>query len=276
MATKPLKYGTLQIAKQHGVGIVWMNRPEVRNAFNETMIAELTAAFRAMDADAEVRAMVLAGHGPAFCAGADLNWMKKMAGFSFEENRADALDAAGMLHTLHTLSKPTIARVHGAAFAGGMGLLSACDIAVASQDAEFCLSEVKLGLVPATISPYVLAAMGERAAHRYFLTAERFPAAEAYRIGLVQEITLPAELDAKINEILGNLVQAGPASLAAAKDLIRAVAGKPIESALIAETATRIAKARASDEGREGVRSFLEKRKPAWHPEAKTQTKKTK
>ena len=266
---KPVKYETLEIAELNAVAIVWMNRPEVRNAFNETMIAELTAAFGVLDKNPAVRAVVLAGRGPAFCAGADLNWMKKMAGFSFEENRRDAMGLAGMLHALHTLSKPTLARVHGPAFAGGMGLLAACDIAVASQDAEFCLSEVKLGLIPATISPYVLAAMGERAAQRYFLTAERFSAAEAYRIGLVQELTLPGEIDARINEILGHLVTAGPVSLAATKDLIRAVARKPLDAKLIADTATRIAKARASDEGREGVRSFLEKRKPAWHPETK-------
>ena len=266
---KPVKYETLEVAEGNGVAIVWMNRPEVRNAFNETMIAELTAAFRALDKNPAVRAVVLAGHGPAFCAGADLNWMKRMAGFSFEENRRDAMGLAGMLHALHALSKPTLARVHGPAFAGGIGLLAACDMAVASQDAEFCLSEVKLGLTPATISPYVLAAMGERAAQRYFLTAERFSAAEAYRIGLVQELTLPGEIDTRINEILGHLVTAGPASLAATKDLMRAVARRPLDAKLIEDTATRIARARASDEGREGVRSFLEKRKPAWHPEAK-------
>ena len=264
-----MKYETLEVAELNGVAIVWLNRPEVRNAFNEIVIAELTAAFRALDKNPAVRAVVLAGRGPAFCAGADLNWMKRMAGFSFEENRRDAMGLAGMLHALHTLSKPTLARVHGAAFAGGMGLLAACDIAVASQDAEFCLSEVKLGLTPATISPYVLAAMGERAAQRYFLTAERFSAAEAYRIGLVQELTLPGELDARINELLGHLVLAGPASLATTKDLIRAVAHRPLDARLIADTAKRIAKARASDEGREGVRSFLEKRKPEWHPGAK-------
>jgi len=266
---KPMNYETLEVAELNAVAIVWMNRPQVRNAFNETMIAELTAAFVALDRKPAVRAVVLAGRGPAFCAGADLNWMKKMAQFSFEENRRDAMGLAGMLHALHTLSKPTLARVHGPAFAGGMGLLAACDIAVASQDAEFCLSEVKLGLTPATISPYVLAAMGERAAQRYFLTAERFSAAEAYRIGLVQELTLPGELDARINGLLGDLVTAGPASLAATKDLMRAVARRPLEAKLIEDTATRIARARASDEGREGVRSFLEKRKPAWHPEAK-------
>ena len=266
---KPMKYETLEVAELNAVAIVWMNRPEMRNAFNETMIAELTAAFVALDKKPAVRAVVLAGRGPAFCAGADLNWMKKMAGFSIEENRLDAMGLAQMLHALHTLSKPTIARVHGPAFAGGMGLLAACDIAVASQDAEFCLSEVKLGLTPATISPYVIAAMGERAAQRYFLTAERFSAAEAYRIGLAQELTLPGELDARINGLLGDLVTAGPASLAATKDLMRAVARRPLEAKLIEDTATRIARARASDEGREGVRSFLEKRKPAWHPEAK-------
>jgi methylglutaconyl-CoA hydratase len=262
------KYETLQIEMGHGVAIIWMNRPEVRNAFNEEMIAELTGVFRGLDADAEVRAVVLAGRGPAFCAGADLNWMKKMAGFSFEENRSDALRLADMLDALATLSKPTIARVHGPAFAGGVGLLAACDIAVAAQNAEFCLSETKLGLIPAVVSPYVLAAMGERAAHRYFLTAERFDAAEAYRIGLAQELVLPGELDAKINEILGHLVQASPQAVTAGKELIRAVAGRPIDAALVGDTATRIAKARASVEGKEGVRSFLEKRKPAWHPDA--------
>jgi len=265
----PTRYETLEIEKAHGVAVVWMNRPDVRNAFNETMIAEMTAAFRALGKDPEVRAVVLAGRGPAFCAGADLNWMKKMAGFSFAQNRRDALGMAEMLAAIHGLSKPTVARVHGPAFAGGMGLLSACDIAVASQEAEFCLSEVKLGLVPATISPYVLAAIGERAAHRYFLTAERFPAAEAYRIGLVQEIALSAELDTKVNEILGHLVQASPSAIADSKGLIGDVAGRPIDRKLIGDTATRIARARASADGKEGVRAFLEKRKPAWHPEAK-------
>ena len=265
-----MNYDTLQIDLSGAVATVWMNRPDVRNAFNENMIAELTAAFAALDQNAEVRAVVLAGRGTAFCAGADLNWMKKMAGFSFDENQRDAMGLATMLHTLYTLSKPTLARVHGPAFAGGMGLLSACDIAVASHEAEFCLSEVKLGLIPATISPYVLAAMGERAAQRYFLTAERFTASEAHRIGLVHELTSSSELDGKISAIVGQLVTAGPASLAATKDLIRAVGRRPLEPTLIADTATRIAQARASDEGKEGVRSFLEKRKPSWHPDVKT------
>jgi len=270
MTAKLPTYETLEIALREGVASIWMNRPQLRNAFNETMIAELTAAFQALGEVPEVRAVVLAGRGTAFCAGADLNWMKKMAGFSFEENQRDAMGLAGMLRTIYTLSKPTLARVHGPTFAGGMGLVSACDIAVASQEAEFCLSEVKLGLIPATISPYVLAAMGERAAPRYFLTAERFSAAEAYRIGLVHELAPAAELDYRINAILGQLVTAGPASIAATKELIRAVGRRPLDPNLIENTATRIAQARASDEGKEGVRSFLEKRKPSWHPDVKT------
>jgi methylglutaconyl-CoA hydratase len=260
-----MSYTTIQLDQTPaGIALVWLNRPEVRNAFNETMIAELTDAFRAVDGDAGMRAMVLAGHGPAFCAGADLNWMKKMSGYTFEQNYADALGLARMLHTLHTMSKPTVARVHGAAFAGGMGLVAACDVAVAAHSAEFCLSEVKLGLVPATISPYVIAAMGGRAAYRYMLTAERFTAAEAYRIGFVQEIVVDEELDATINALLGELVAGSPAAHTSTKELIRAVAGRRIDDDLIGDTATRIATARASDEGKEGIRSFLEKRKPAW------------
>ena len=219
-----MKYKTLQLAAQHGVCVIWMNRPEVRNAFNETMVAELTQAFKAADADKSLRAVVLAGHGPAFCAGADLNWMKKMSGYSLRENHADAMALAAMMNTIYMMKKPTIARVHGPAFAGGMGLVAACDIAIAAQEAEFCLSEVKLGLTAATISPYVVAAMGERYARRYFLTAERFTAAEAFRIGLVHDLALMEELDAKINELLGHLLLASPAAVAASKELIRAVA----------------------------------------------------
>ena len=269
-----MSYTTIQLDRNpSGIALVWLNRPDVRNAFNETMIGELTEAFRAVDADAAMRALVLAGHGPAFCAGADLNWMKKMSGFSFEQNRADALGLARMLHALYAMRKPTVARVHGPAFAGGMGLVAACDIAVAGHGAEFCLSEVKLGLTPATISPYVIAAMGSRAAYRYMLTAERFTAAEAYRIGFVQEIVVDEELDATVNAILGHLVSGSPAAHAATKELIRAVAGRAIDDDLIGDTATRIATARASDEGKEGIRSFLEKRKPAWVAAAASQRK---
>ena len=274
-----MKYETLQIAAQHGVGVIWMNRPEVRNAFNETMIAELTQAFKAADADKSLRAVVLAGHGPAFCAGADLNWMKKMSGYSLKENHVDAMALTTMLNTIYMMKKPTVARVHGPAFAGGMGLVAACDIAVAAQEAEFCLSEVKLGLIAATISPYVVAAMGERHARRYFLTAERFTAAEAFRIGLVHDIVPMSELDACVNALLGHLISASPAAIAASKELIRAVARAPIDQKMIADTATRIAVARTSADGKEGIRSFLEKRKPAWAIEAeagaKAQTKRS-
>ena len=265
-----MKYKTLQLAAEHGIGVIWMNRADVRNAFNETMIAELTQAFQAADADQGIRAVVLAGHGPAFCAGADLNWMKKMSGYSLRENHADALALAGMLNTIYMMKKPTVARVHGPAFAGGMGLVAACDIAIAAQEAEFCLSEVKLGLTAATISPYVVAAIGERHARRYFLSAERFTAAEAFRIGLVHDLATNEALDATVNALLAHLLAASPAAIAASKELIRAVARAPIDQRMIADTAARIAAARASADGKEGIRSFLEKRKPAW-TEIKTQ-----
>ena len=266
-----MKYQTLQLAAQHGIGVIWMNRPEVRNAFNEVMIAELMQAFQSADADDGIRAVVLAGHGPAFCAGADLNWMKKMAGYSLKENHADAMQLATMLHTIYTMKKPTIARVHGPAFAGGMGLVAACDIAIAAQEAEFCLSEVKLGLIAATIGPYVVAAMGERYARRYFLSAERFTAAEAFRIGLVHDLAPVEDLDMTVNAMLAHLLAASPAAIAASKELIRAVARAPIDQKMVVDTATRIAVVRASVDGKEGIRSFLEKRKPAWAESGKPQ-----
>ena len=259
-----MKYKTLEIFVRQGVSVIWMNRPEVRNAFNETMIADLTQAFQAADADKSIRAVVLAGRGPAFCAGADLNWMKKMSGYGLKENQTDAMALSTMLNTIYMMKKPTVARVHGAAFAGGMGLVAACDIVVAVEEAEFCLSEVKLGLVAATISPYVVAAMGERHARRYFLTAERFTAAEAFRIGLVHDIVPMSELDAGVNILLGHLLTASPAAIAASKDLIRAVARAPIGQKMIADTAARIAAARTSADGKEGIRSFLKKRRPSW------------
>jgi len=264
-----MAYRTIEIQAAHGVAVLWLNRPEVRNAFNEDMIAEMTAAFGELDADPAVRAVVLAGRGKVFCAGADLNWMKRTGEMDFEENRKDALAFGAMLGRLHALKKLTIARVHGAAFAGGMGLVAACDMAAASVETEFAVSEVRLGLIPATISPYVLAAMGERAASRYFLTAERFTAAEAYRIGFVQEIAQLKELDAAVNAILGHVVQGAPGAHAVTKELIRAVARRPLGPELIADMAVRIATARASAEGKEGVRSFLEKRQPAWVKAAK-------
>jgi methylglutaconyl-CoA hydratase len=273
-----MSYQTIEIHIAHGTAVLWLNRPEVRNAFNETMIGELHAAFDELDADPAVRAVVLAGRGKVFCAGADLNWMKRTGEMDFDANRRDAMTFGAMLHRLYALHKPTLARVHGAAFAGGMGLIAACDIAVASTETEFCVSEVRLGLTPATISPYVLAATGERAARRYFLTAERFNAAEAYRIGFVQELAQPHELDAMANAILGELVQGAPGAQATTKELIRSVARRPLTTELMEDMATRIASARASEEGREGVRSFLEKRSPAWVKEAKqaARTKKKK
>ncbi len=259
-------YQTLELETHRDVAVIWMNRPEVRNAFNETMIAELSQVLKSLEGDAAIRAIVLAGRGPSFCAGADLNWMKKMAGYSSEQNYGDALGLASMLNTLHTLKKPTIARVHGHAYAGGMGLVAACDIAVAAFEAEFCLSEVRIGLIPATIGPYVVAAMGERAAHRYMLTAERFTAAEAYRIGFVHEIAPADDVDEKIDELLVHLVRGGSAAHAETKALIDVITASPLDQTLIEETAKRIATTRASDEGKEGIRSFLEKRKPNWVP----------
>jgi methylglutaconyl-CoA hydratase len=269
-----MTYETIDIQTGNGVAVLWLNRPEVRNAFNETMIAELTRAFGELEADPAVRAVVLAGRGKVFCAGADLNWMKRTGEMDFEGNLKDAMTFGVMLKRLHDLKKPTVARVHGAAFAGAMGLIAACDIAVASTDTEFSVSEVRLGLTPATISPYVLAAMGERAARRYFLTAERFPAAEAYRIGFVQDLVQPGDLDASVNAILGQLVQGAPGAQAVTKDLIRSVARSPVTQELMNDMAARIAGARASEEGKEGVRAFLDKRSPAWFQQAKQAVKK--
>ena len=244
-----------------------LNRPDVRNAFNETLIAELTDAFEAAGGDDAVRAVVLAANGKAFCAGADLNWMRKMAGYSHAENQADALKLARMLHAIHACPKPTVACVQGAAYAGGMGLVAACDVAVACTEATFCLSEVKLGLIPATISPYVIRAMGERAAQRYMLSAEVFDAAEAYRLGFVQEICPPEELDGTVNLLLGQFMAASPQAIASAKRLLAEVAHRPVDDALIDDTARRIADSRASEDGREGVEAFLGKRKPRWAPQ---------
>jgi methylglutaconyl-CoA hydratase len=246
------------------VATVTLNRPDVRNAFNETTIAELTQAFRDLGGNMDVRAIVLAANGPAFCAGADLNWMKKMAGYTREENRADAAQLAEMLRVIYRCPKPVVAKIQGDCYAGGMGLVAACDIAVAADTANFCLSEVKLGLIPATISPYVIKAMGENAARRYFLTAERFSASEAQRIGFVHRVTPSDGLDAAVADLLKALVANSPNAVKEAKRLVQEVAGREIADALIADTAERIADIRASDEGKEGVRSFLEKRKPSW------------
>ena len=254
----------IEVSLRNGCAIVILNRPEIRNAFDDSLIANLAKTLKKLDADDSVRAVVLMGAGSAFCAGADLNWMKRMANYTFEQNLKDTRALAAMLKTLDRMSKPTIARVHGPAFAGGVGLVAACDIAVGTVDAEFALTESKLGMSPATISPYVVRAMGERMAHRYFLTGERFSAAEAYRIGLLSELCMPDELDNKINELLGHIVLGGKDALREIKDLIRAVSRGPIEDPMIDDTAQRIARIRVSKEGREGIASFLEKRKPAW------------
>ena len=260
-----MKYQMLDVEVINHIGLVWFNRPEIRNALNDVVLKEIRSALNAMEKDKGVRAVVLAGRGPAFCAGADLNWMKKAAKLTKAQNLADAkAGLADTLWQLHNLKKPTVARIHGPAYAGGMGFVAACDIAVASMDASFCLSETKLGLIPATISPYVIRAMGERMASRYFLTAERFDAAEAYRIGFIHDITPPDELDAKVNEILGYLIQAGPRALEESKKLIGLSGGTKLTPAVRAETAKRIAETRSSAEGKEGIASFLEKRKPKW------------
>ncbi|MDB5761400.1 MAG: enoyl-CoA hydratase/isomerase family protein [Herminiimonas sp.] len=259
-----MRFATLEIRMRQASASVILNRPDVRNAFNETAIAEITQAFRELGADNSVRAIVLAARGPAFCAGADLNWMKKMADYTHAENLADAAQLAGMLRTIYLCPKPVVAKVQGDCYAGGMGLVAASDIAIAAETANFCLSEVKLGLIPATISPYVIGAMGERAARRYFLTAERFSAREAHRIGFVHDVAEPDALDAAVDGIVDALLAAGPHAVTEAKRLVRDVSGKPLTDALVDDTVARIADIRASEEGREGVRSFLEKRKPGW------------
>ncbi len=259
-----MKYKTLLVDIKNSIGIVWMNRPKSHNALNGTMISDLTAAMRALSDDPAVRAVVLAGAGESFCAGADLKWTQRMASGSFRKNHADAVKFSILLHTIDTLKKPTIARVHGPVFADGVGLVAVCDIAVTAYDAEFCLSEVRFGLIPAATGPYVIRAMGERAARRYLISAERFTAAEAYRIGLVSDIAPLEDLDARINELLGQLLQGGPIAQALSKDWIHMVAGVPAAPDLIKESAGYLAEVRASQEGREGILAFLEKREPAW------------
>ena len=254
----------LEVNKKDGIARVTLNRPELRNAFDDALISSLTSTFTEIGKDPAVRVMILAGNGPAFCAGADLNWMKRMAGYSHDQNFADAKALAEMLATLDRLPKPTIARVHGAVFAGGTGLVAACDIAVGTPEAKMCLSEAKLGLSPATISPYVIRAMGEREARRYFLTAEVFGAEEALRIGMLSLLVPAAELDSAIQDLLKHLLAGGPEAHAKIKALIRSVAGRRPDDALVAETAQQIAEIRGSPEGKEGIAAFLEKRKAAW------------
>jgi len=247
-----------------GVATVTMNRPDVHNAFDDAIILRLINVFEQVARDPKVRVMVLQSTGKNFCAGADLNWMKRMADYSFEQNVADASSLAKMLHTLNSLPKPTIAKVKGAAFGGAVGLVACCDIAIASRLSKFCLSEVKLGLTPATISPYVINAIGERESRRYFMTAEVFSARRARRLGLVNEAVTEEELDGEVDAIINHILKNGPMAVAAAKQLIADVKNEPISDELIEKTSLRIASMRVSQEGQEGINAFLEKRSPTW------------
>ncbi len=255
---------TLDISRSRHVAQVWLNRPDVRNAFNDRVIAELTAVFTQFGTDSELRVIVLGGHGNAFCAGADLAWMRAMADNGWEENRADAQALADMLWTVYRCPVPIVGRIHGDCYAGGVGLAAVCDVLVAAEGVHFCLSEARLGLLPATVGPYVIRALGEQASRRYFTTAERFDAATAKALGFVHEVVAAEALDAKVAGIVAALVGNGPSALRACKRLVQDFAGRPIDDALRADSVRRIAGVRASVEGKEGVQSFLSKRPPAW------------
>jgi methylglutaconyl-CoA hydratase len=257
-------FETLELERNGRVATIWMNRPEVFNAFNEQLIGDLSAACAELDADASVRVVVLAGRGRHFSAGADLNWMRRASSYGEAENLEDSRRFARMLRALSEMSKPTIARVQGAALGGGTGLAAACDMAVASANAVFSTSEVKFGIIPAVISPYVLRAIGPRQALRYFQTAERISADKALAIGLVNEVTADDALDAGIAALAEALIAGAPQAQQAAKQLIQAINGRPIDDTVMEETAQRIARQRATDEGKDGIVSFLEKRTPAW------------
>jgi len=247
-----------------GIATVTINRPNVRNAIDDTVIGLLTDAFMGLGVDGATRIVVLTGSGSAFCAGADLGWMRRMAAASEAENVASAKTISAMLRSLNELPKPTIARVNGAVYAAGTGLVAACDIAVAVETAVFSISEVRIGLTPSTISPYVVAAIGARAARRYFLTGEPFSAADASQLGLVHQVVAESALDGAVESLIATLLAGGPQSQSRAKRLIADVAGRPVDDALEMLTARSIADARASPEGREGIQAFLDKRKPAW------------
>ena len=247
-----------------GVARLTMNRPEIRNAFNEKLICDICDAMGRLNSDKSVRAIVLTGAGEAFSAGGDLNMMKRAGEASAAENKDDARRLAHMLHSIYSSPHPTIALVNGAAMGGGVGLTAACDIAIASESAFFALSVVRLGLIPAVISPFVVEAMGPRQARRYFLTGERFDAETARRIGLVHMVAMAAQLDETLDGVVKNLLACGPVAQGEAKDLIESVANRPITESIMEETAGRIARVRASAEGKEGIAAFLEKRKPNW------------
>lgn len=259
-----MDYQFLQLEQQNQVATVWINRAELHNAFNTQVIEELHACFQSLNQRDDVRVVILAGRGKSFSAGADLNWMKQAGQASQTDNEADALKLAKMLQNLATLKQPTIARVHGIAFGGGMGLASACDICIASTDAKFATSEVRLGLAPSTISPYVIRAIGARQASRYFLTAERISAEQAKTIGLAHEVTAPEQLDSKIDEIVEALLLGGPAAQNASKQLIQLVDQQALTEDLLLKTAQHIAHVRQGDEAKNGLNAFLNKQSPAW------------
>ena len=254
----------VEIEREGSAATIWMNRPDVHNAFNAQVVEELTGAFRGVGQDDSVRVVILAGRGRSFSAGADLNWMKAAGEASVEANLDDARKLAAMLRTLAGFPKPTIARVHGAALGGGMGLACACDICIVSPEASFATSEVRLGLIPSAIGPYVIRAIGARQAYRYFQTAERIHARRAVELGLAHEAAEPERLDGKLKEIVAALLAGGPKAQAASKDLIRTAAGQPMSDALAEETAVRIANLRATPEAKEGLAAFLSKRAPHW------------
>ena len=263
MGSDPI-FSALELERCGAVAHVWLNRPDARNAMNDDMTKELPRVFKSLEKDASVRVVVLGGRGSAFCAGADLGRMDKAGRATGPRNRAQALRSAKFFHELYVFPKPTIARIHGPAFAGGMGLVCACDVVVASDEAVFCLPETRIGLVPAMISPYVTRAMGANAARRYLLSGERFSPQVAKAMGMVHELAPASELDAAVDRISQSFVACAPNALAEAKKLLRHVIGAPITPQLISHTAGVIARARASDEAREGIAAFREKRKAGW------------
>ena len=257
-------YKNLLVTTENHVATVTLNRPEIRNAFNDEMISELTSVFKQLGQTDDVRVIVLAAAGKAFCAGADLNWMRAMADYDYEENLADADKLAQMLKTIYNCPKPTVAAIQGDVYAGGMGLVAVCDVAIAVKNANFCLSEVRLGLAPATISPYVLKALGARASQRYFLTAEIFDAKKARQLGFVHERVNEEELQDRVAVIGAKIVNNSPEAVKTCKRLLHEVAGASITEELIADTVKGIADIRSSEQGKEGVQAFLQKRKPDW------------
>ncbi|HET9472374.1 MAG TPA: enoyl-CoA hydratase/isomerase family protein [Steroidobacteraceae bacterium] len=262
-------YRHIEIEQRGAARWLWLNRPEVRNAFNDALIADISAAFADVEAAPETRVVVLAARGEVFCAGADLNYMRAMSAYSHADNHADALKVARMFNAVHSCSRPVVARVHGQAFGGGVGLVAACDIVVAKESVIFALSEVKLGIVAATISPHLVRAMGPRRASRFMLTAEKFTATQAREAGLVHEVTALDGIDAEVDRLVNCLLAGSPSALAATKRLLADVVEAPVDDVLLAATAKCIADARVSAEGREGIAAFLEKRAPGWAPPTK-------